>query len=366
MMNTATILRPFTCLGAALLFGPWSLGCALESQADPGESQADPGEESVGEAAAAVTSIGRATWGTTTDPLGLYTSWPYDDTHSCFLNSVAGNLTLGSSADWYGASTASNLQSEASVLSTDIFWNGPGNYRVRGHGGAYTQANYDSYGRVVSYSQAWYNNPVLAGATCVAHPAAPSLPSTGVWNSHSSAAVTSLGIFGQNISVSSSAFVGSPVFITPDTTTLNWAPVSTQCFIEAIYGNGLQLSRSYSYARVENITTTDATHPVTGWYVDSNAPNDVSGTNSEVIAKCVRFPQPTGFVSVVLSAPAGSPVSQAITPAGAGWACGLQEIKGAFDKNSFSDGVILSQATSTSPWTMTVSNGKSAHAVCVN
>ena len=140
-----------------------------------------------------------------------------------------------------------------------------------------------------------------------------------------------------------------------------------ECFLTGITGGEHLWNDSEKFGRVRKITTPDATHPTSGWYVEGNERSDVDGGHAYVTASCVDFPSLALLWDTPKEAPAGgAAVTVPITTGGGVKACGLRTIRGAFNKNSWTDGVrITPPSSATGTWNMTVSAGKFGRAVCV-
>jgi hypothetical protein len=276
--------------------------CALD------EDEADD----VGMTEQEVSGWGAAYWGTTTDLDGIDLGWS-TTTSSCVLAMVRGDLGEG------GYYQIKDVRSAAGVS---------GNYDTNrwflyAHGGAYTdQTN----------SRVWANNKVNAGAVCVPYPAVDI--AQFLWNSGD----VPLRLAG----------VGTAA--------------NRRCFLQAIYGGGQIFTHANDYVRVRKYTTTDASHPSTGWYLEGNLKrNQYTGQPATVAATCIDFPSIDaewygGFGDATYTLTEGPRAKM----------CGLTTVSGAFNVNSWDDGVkITSPSTFGGNWKMTVSPGKYADFNCI-
>ncbi len=246
-----------------------------------------------------------AGWGTTSDANGLDLKIPSG--WSCILNGVTGNLVDGNVIEYQ------DLPAKAEIANGRLF----------GSGGADTNW-YDQ--------RVWANAPVFAGATCI-----PYLPiATGTW-------------------ISNPDHVPSPpVWLT------SLGGSNRQCFLTGLESTETSSwDSSSTYAQVYKATTTDATHPVTGWYVQSNSSVNPGG---HVAAACYDFPVGTGF----WWAQFGGPNTFQTTWGTAVKACGLTYLQGSFNANDFGNGVHLNAPTDASGnWSLTVTSAdKVGGAVC--
>jgi hypothetical protein len=252
-----------------------------------------------------------ATWGTTTDMVGLDTGMN-SSTTTCVLSAVRGDLGEGG---YWQAST--DVASAAHVVAKDGTW------RLLAHGGAYTdQVNH----------RVWANNKVLGGAVCV--DGAPG--ATKFWKS-------------------ADGYVAAPEKIASLAT-------NRRCFLNGVYGGGQIFTHASDYVRVRKIETVDATHPTTGWYVEGNLKsNPYTGQPAFAQGRCIDFADIDGewggaFGGATYTLTTGSGVKM----------CGLQGVYGAFNVDSWTDGVMINAPSSLSGnWTMTVSSGKFGEALCI-
>jgi len=307
---TAPMFRHLTRMTSAWLLGALSLGCVAVPDED------ELAEESVAEASAALSGWGFWAWGTTTDEDGIDISSASPQT--CVLAGVAGNLNRG--GEW-----ANDVESMA--------WVGA-KYPLTGtflyaHGGAYTDQN---------NQRVWDNNPVNAQATC--------FPSNVRYNASWT---------------SDDGSVSPPVKIT-DLDPNN----RRQCFLSGLWGISGAWSSSSRFARVVKKTSTDATHPTTGWYVEANLPSDpYDGSHARVFATCVDFPQGTGFTSSSLSAAASATNTATITSGTGIKGCALTGITGALNQNDWNDGAVMTApSTAGGNWSLSVKNNKTVAWAC--
>ena len=253
-----------------------------------------------------------ASWGTTSDLVGLDTGLSATTT-TCVLSMVRGDLGEGG----YWQST--DVVSGADVSPKN------GNWFLYGHGGAYTnQVN----------QRVWANNKVNAGASCALYPKLP--VSQPTWRS-------------------ANGYVTLPQKLAPLAT-------NRRCFLGAIYGGGQIFTHASDYVRVRPYTTTDATHPTTGWYVEGSLKsNPYSGQPASASGTCIDFPAIEGewggsFGDATYTLTTGTGTKM----------CGLQGVYGAFNVDSWDNGVkITAPSTLTGNWTMTVSPGKWGEATCI-
>lgn len=260
-------------------------------------------------------------WGTKTDTTGIDIGSVSDRT--CFLSGVSGNLNVGAQMNFgCGLKGGESLARVADKYPTT------GNYWLVAHGGACeNQVN----------QKVWDNNPVNAQATCF-------WTATGVtggqWqtgNNNLPVKVAGLLIGNNNV---------------------------RQCFLSGLFGVGGSWNSSSDFARVRKVTTTDSAHPTTGWYIEANLPQPGDGSHPRVEARCVDFPQNTTLISG--STPVIAATKTHLLTIGPGVkACALTGIKGAFNNNSWSDGVLMNfPAKIDGNWSLTVTGGKSATWAC--
>ena len=291
-----------------------ALGCAVDAPLD----RPDPGEN-LGQTTQAVSGWMPFGWGTTNDLYGLDTE-VVNTNWNCVLSGVAGDLSKG--RGWGAISVNSAAKIERSgTFSANTF-------HILAHGGAYENQN---------GQRVWANNPVFASTTCIPYPQTDSAS----WRSTADS-------------------VAPPVKISGLVT-------NRECFLTGITGGEHLWNDSEKFGRVRKITTPDATHPTSGWYVEGNERSDVDGGHAYVTASCVDFPSLALLWDTPKEAPAGgAAVTVPITTGGGVKACGLRTIRGAFNKNSWTDGVrITPPSSATGTWNMTVSAGKFGRAVCV-
>ncbi|MDC0707758.1 hypothetical protein POL68_04685 [Stigmatella sp. ncwal1] len=245
-----------------------------------------------------------ASWGTTTDTTGFTLDSSTDRT--CFLSGVAGNLSRGEEM-------ALGEESVAAVL-----YRSPGNYWLVGHGGATANQVND---------KVWYNNPVMAQATCY-------LTATNV----------------KNATWISDGTVSAPVKIA------DLDPNDRrQCFLSGLLGVDGAWNNNSRYARV--------TKKADGWYVESNMV--LNYPRARVMGRCVDFPAGTVLSTKTVTAETGTTVTEALTTGTGVKACALTGIQGAFNQNNWTDGALMNfPSTVGGNWTATVTGGKTAHYAC--
>jgi hypothetical protein len=283
-------------------------GCALDDT--------DADLETTSQALVSGWAVGA--WGTTTDLVGFDTGWSTSNS-TCVLTRVTGNLTEG--GYW---------QTSTDVLSTaDVGYklNSNGNYWIIGHGGAYTnQVN----------QRVWENNPVMAGAVCVPYTG----PAEVTWKSQDPQ-------YG----------VAAPKKVAGLLST-------RRCFLTSIRSGMGAFGKSTDFARVVKVTSIDSKHPTTGWYIESNLEsNSVNGQPAFVSAACIDFPS----IWAEWGAWFGG-ATNTITPNGDSLPkmCGLTGLHGAWNVNSWTNGATINApSTQGGLWSMTVSAGKSAEAICI-
>jgi hypothetical protein len=268
----------------------------------------------------AVNGVTVWSWGTRTDTTGIDIGSMSNRT--CFLSGVAGNLNLGAQQG-FGCALGGK---ESTAHVSDKFPT-TGHYWLVAHGGACeNQAD-----QVV-----WHDNPVNGQATCVFEP--PTNVTDNWWRP------------------------GPPVRITG----LN-APNGKvrRCFLSGVWGISGSWNSSTRFARVRRVTTPDDDHPTTGWYVDGNLPTGGDGSRPKVEARCLDFPEGT-TVTVGTTPLSSTTETHAITSGTGVRACALMGIKGAFNVNSWTNGVVMNTpAQPTGNWSLTVSGGKTATWACV-
>ncbi|MDI3284110.1 hypothetical protein [Polyangium sp. 15x6] len=301
--------RALALVTSALLLGALTGGCVVGSEVGSEE-------ETLGEAQEALTAYSFFTESSTTNFSG--TTIPASVAlQSCFLSGVAGNLNRG---DRFGG--IASLQSAAAVRATST------TYTLFGHGGAYTNQVNDPVA---------INNLVKATATCF--PIAPNV-SGGGWDSDD-----------------------PPVWINHPGTSLR------QCFLTSLVGVDGAWNSGSNFARVVKVTTTDATHPIPGWYIEGNLPDAVNSSDAHISADCLDFPEGTEFASgMVYSTEDGSTT----VPIGLGLGttvrigCALTEVQGAFNVNDATEGVLMSPPSGwgAGSWSITVKGARIAKWVC--
>lgn len=260
-------------------------------------------------------------WGTTTDTVGVDIGNQFNA--ACVLCGVTGNLNVGAEQG-FGCGLQ-GVESIARVTDKDT----AGHIWLVAHGGACkNQVN----------QQVWDNNPVNVQATCF-------LVGANVTNAAWKGGVNS----------------NAPVKITG----LN-APSSAvrHCFLSGLWGVAGAWNSSSRFARVRAVTSTDSTHPTTGWYIEANLPQPEDGSHPRVEGRCIDFPK--GTVITSNPTPVGSGTETHPITSGSGIkACGLMEIKGAFNVNSWTDGVTMNfPPQANGNWSLTVTAGKSAKWAC--
>lgn len=276
----------------------------------------------IGSVVYALNGYAVGSWGTTTDTQG-FNLGPISD-RSCFLSGVSGNLNLGAQP---GFGCATRAEPSTAQLAVSEFE--PKHYRLVAHGGACeNQAD----------QKVWHNNPVNAQATCFLNTAG---KTGGTWTSNDN----------------------RPKKIAELST--GRAVARRRCFLTSVVAVSGTWNSSSRFARVRKVTTTDSTHPTTGWYIEANLPTAVDNSYASISAGCVNF----SFTASITSGT--TPVSQVtktftLTSGGGIKACALMGIQGAFKVNAWNDGVVMNPPPNLDGnWTLTVTAGKSATWACV-
>lgn len=253
-------------------------------------------------------------WGTTTDLVGFDTGWATSST-VCVMTGVDGNL--GEGGYW-------DVMDEPSVAA--IEWTAT-NWRVIAHGGAYTnQVN----------QRVWANNPVNVSTVCIPYPATASAS----WRSQ------------------------QPQYgIAPPVKISSLAP-NRRCFLQAIYGGGMIFTHSGDFVRVVKQTSTDTTHPTTGWYIEGNLQsNQYTGQPASARGVCTDFPT---VAAEWWSAFGGATYTTTVGGDNQPKMCGLTGVYGAYNVNSWTNGANLNWPSwQGGNWSMTVSANKFAEANCI-
>ncbi|HEY5937139.1 MAG TPA: hypothetical protein VIU61_20955 [Kofleriaceae bacterium] len=231
-------------------------------------------------------------------------------TSTCVLSQVAGDLGEG------GQFSVADIRSAAWIRP-----NSSNKWEVLGHGGAYTNQTND---------RVWANNVVTAGAVCVNYPKVS--VSNSIWNT---------GDGPRKL-----ANAASKRF----------------CFLQGIAGGGQIFTHTDDYVRVKNWTTTDATHPTTGWYVEGNLGFSPIGQKASATAACIDFPTVTNEWTSGLE----SAGTHTLTSGSGIKMCGLVSVMGPYNVDTWNNGVMINPPLSANgQWTLTVSSGKRARVQCV-
>ena len=241
----------------------------------------------------------------TTNTNAVDTGWAWN-TSDCVLSAVAGNLGPGVQ-DGYVVSTARVTNIEISIFHYPTF-------RLYAHGG--------------KTSAGWANNLVRGDATCTPYPEklAKSWPGPVPANG-----------------------VPPPVRMTDLAT-------NRRCFLTGVAGGNNAFWLPTDSVRVRQITTPDATHPTTGWYLEGTLSANPS---ARAFATCIDFPS---IAAEWYGAFGGA--TNTMTSGTGTKMCGLTAIYGVFATTN--EGAILNAPrTQTGNWTMTVSPGKFAEADCI-
>ena len=253
--------------------------------------------------------------GYTTTTAGAWNTHKDADHSTCVLSQIAGNLGPG---DYWDFDTDLRSAGGVSINAAN------GDWEVFANGGAYTNNTND---------RVWAYNVVTASAVCVNYPMVPS--SMKWWGS------------GDNPQKLASL-----------------ATVNRQCFLQAIVGGAQIFRHSDDYVRVKRYTTTDASHPTTGWYVEGNlVSSDVTGAPAAAKAICIDFPSITDSWPSALEVPG----THTLTSGSGIKMCGLQTVMGGYTVDTWNNGVTIDPPLGlpNGQWTLTVSSGKRARVMCV-
>jgi hypothetical protein len=276
--------------------------CAIDGEEDGAE------DVETSETEQDITGWSTGAWGTLRDLVGADTGWDAD-VSTCVMTAVTGDL--GEGGYWQSADHPSAA------------WIKPrsnGNYYMIAHGGAYAnQTNTSS----------WADNKVMVGAVCVPYP-------------KSAEAQYKSG----NLPVKISNFISG-----------------RRCFLNGISGGGQIFTHSNDTVRIRKITTTDSKHPTTGWYLEGTlSSNPYTGQPAYASAYCIDCPS----ISAEWGWGYGPVTNQPMTSGTGKKMCGLVRVHGAFNVNSWTNGVTLNPpSTQTGNWTLTVSSGKYAEVNCI-
>lgn len=296
-------MKNVSLVGLGLGLSMLASACVLDDDAGDGD---DPDLSSTEQALASFIHGGFSSttslegWDTGLDP----------NVWTCVLAGVTGNLGEG------GAWQAS-LRSSAYVAL-----NAQGRWEVYAHGGAYTN---------LLNQRVWSNNVVGATASCVPYPRVHQV---------------------------------NPRWKSGDYPVWMGAAPNRHCFLAAVHTGDQVFTHNGDYVRVKKYTTTDATHPQPGWYVESNlARQPYTGLQSIVEATCIDFP-------TVTNAWNPGTVGQGTTTLTSGNGikmCGLQALEGSFEVDNVNDGVRINAPVGLwGQWSVTVSTGdKSARVQCI-
>ena len=261
-------------------------------------------------------------WGTTNDLNGINIGSTSD--RSCFLSGVSGNLDMGAQQ---GFDCGVNGQESLARVSPKL---GGTDYFLVAHGGVCE----NQFGQPVAD-----NNPVNAEATCF-------LTNAGVQEG------------------------GTPAFGDPSVP-VKLAELSTgntnvrQCFLSGLFGVAGSWGSSSTFARVRMVTAADSLHPTTGWYIDTNLKAANDGSHPRVEGRCVDFPPTTHFTSGIIGKWRQTTTVTITSGKGVVKACALEMIEGAFNVNSWSDGVVMNFPSQVDgDWSITLTAGKAAIWVC--
>ncbi|WP_437954471.1 hypothetical protein WME76_23060 [Sorangium sp. So ce119] len=221
---------------------------------------------------------------------------------TCVLSGVAGNLSQGS---WDGLGEPAR----AEIRETN-----DQHLHLKGHGGAHE----GSAGETV-----WHNNPVLAAATCF-------FTTLNRWYDILPGTETGILAIGDSNG-------------------------RRRCFLASLHGIDGAWSHPDDHARV---------FPSGGnWWFGSEHHTSTPRATFETV--CVDFPEGTVFTTGSASALPGQTKTKVITSGTGIKGCGLTHVTGAFNNDSWTDGVIINPPSAINgDWTITVSNGKAAMYTC--
>ena len=302
--------RTISTLTTSILTSLALVGCA--------EPPADLDEES-----AALVGDGYATYehSSTSDPQGRDLSAEVH--HACVLAGVAGNLANGAFANTYGG-----VKQRPAMAVVGDRYPTTGHPWLIAHGGSHQ----NQYG-----NEAWTGKRVRAQASCFyanGYSAAETLVTQGV-------------VKLADLSVS--------------------RMVVRQCFLIGLEGVDASWNQPTFFARVVKRTTTDATHPTTGWYLegDMNDGDSIVG-HPHAHAACIDFPGGTTVTTGTVYSNPDMSTTWPIAGSTGLKACGLTGVTGAFDVDSDTDGALMTLPTTPEGmWLLTTRNGKSASWACV-
>jgi hypothetical protein len=310
-------MKPIAKLASILFLSTLLLACAAEGDAD---DEAYAPDLLVDDSELVGNGYTIFSWGTTHDDVGIDIGSKSNRT--CFLAGVAGNLNVGAQPNFNGG-----VLSRESLARVSDKYPSTGHYWLVARGGAFVnQVN----------EQVWQNNPVNGQATCIF---TTNDVKQGSWQS---------GDYPKKVAEISTG--SSDV---------------RQCFLSGLWGISGSWNTSASYARVTKHTTTDATHPTTGWYIDAHLPKAADGSHARVEARCVDFPYGTVLSTGALGTSGGGSYTSTLTSGAGIKACGLTGLAGAMNVNSWSDGALMNFPSQIDgQWSMTVKNGKTARWAC--
>ena len=139
-----------------------------------------------------------------------------------------------------------------------------------------------------------------------------------------------------------------------------------QCYLTAVTGVNGAWASSTSFARVRRVTSTDATHPTTGWYIEANLPKaQVDGSHAEIVARGVNYKSTVSLTSNTTPLDNNLTKTYTITSGTGIKACALRGITGAFTVNSWTNGVVMNWPDKIDGnWSVTVSAGTTATWAC--
>ena len=291
---------------AAMLAMATMTACATDGaeNADDG----DPGTETP-----EITSYALGTYRSTTTMTAFDTGFSTSNS-TCVLTSVFGDLAKG------GDQENEDVPSEAWITAGS-----DGHWVVYAHGGAYTSTK--------DGTRVWQNNPVEAGVVCMPYRTSASAEWGGAGTNAYPVKIASLA-------------------------------TNRRCFLSGLITGASAWTNSAASASIVDIEAghTDSQHPTTGWYVQSTLPVDEGGDlYPSVFASCIDFPTIAG--EAVRGIGQGSVV---VTTGSDVKMCGLLNLSGTFNVDSYSNGVGVTAPSQTGNWTLTVSAGKTAGVDCID
>jgi hypothetical protein len=249
-----------------------------------------------------------------TTSLGGWDTGKHKSNATCVLSQLAGDLSKGDFWDF-----ATDVPSGAGIREM-----ASGNWQVFAHGGANTDQNGD---------RDWIGNVATGSAVCVNHP---------------------------KVALSNNIWVSSD-----GPRRLGAALTNRRCFLQSVHAGSALFQQTDDFVRVKKYTTTDATHPTTGWYLEGNlGTNSHTGAKASATAVCIDFP--AGSMDHDWDSGLAVPGTTTLTSGSGIKMCGLTTVMGPFNVNTWNHGVVINPPIlPDGQWTMTVSSGKRARAMCI-